>query len=400
MRLPRECYQVQQMIDTHLPHLSQAQLGGLALWVCGAILAGSACQNAVASALSPWGNWNSWRQYLREWLYDGSDRARPCKTELDVSLCFAPLLRWVLAWWRSGRLALAVDPTLKGDDTTAIVISVVYRGCAIPVAWRIMRANQPGAWMDPIVELLRELAPAVPKEMTVIVLCDRGLTSPKLWQQILAQGWHPYMRYPKSITFCADGGRRLPARAFVSRPDTAWVGHGTAFGTAAAKRRCTLLAVWYAEQEEPWIILTDLPPEEVGVSWYALRFWIELGFKALKSLGWKWDKTRRTDPARVSRHWLVLSVATLLTLAYGTRVEDANDRRIAPANLRTPPKALDPTHLNPRRRLGRTVSVIRHGIDWLRRLLLRGRLWRRVWLHPEPWPEPKPNLEITHHAPT
>ena len=32
------------------------------------------------------------------------------------------------------------------------------------------------------------------------------------------------------------------------------------------------------------------------MSWYALRFWIELGFKAVKSLGWKWDKTRRTDP--------------------------------------------------------------------------------------------------------
>ena len=176
---------------------------------------------------------------------------------------------------------------------------MVYRGCAIPVAWRILRANQRGAWMDPIVELLRELAPAVPREMTVIVLCDRGISSPKLWQQIRAQGWHPYMRYPKSVTFCAQGGRRLPARAFVPRPDTAWVGTGTAFGAAAAKRRCTLLAVWYVEQEEPWIILTDLPPEEVGVSWYALRFWIELGFKAVKSLGWKWDKTRRTDPARV-----------------------------------------------------------------------------------------------------
>ena len=138
------------MIETHLPHLSRPQLTGLVLWVCGAILAGSACQNAVASALSPWGAWNNLRQYLREWLYDGSDRARPCQTELDVSLCFAPLLRWVLAWWRSDRLALAVDPTLKGDDTTAIVISVVYRGCAIPVAWRILRANQRGAWMDPI----------------------------------------------------------------------------------------------------------------------------------------------------------------------------------------------------------------------------------------------------------
>ena len=128
---------------------------------------------------------------------------------------------------------------------------------------------------------------------------------------------------------------------------------------------------------------------------------------AVKSLGWKWDKTRRTDPARVSRHWLALSVATLLALAYGTRVEDAHDRRIAPGNLRTPPKAgpvLDtgtpaPRRRNPWGRPVRTVSVIRHGIDWLRRLLLRGRLWSRVWLLPEPWPEPKPALEITHHAP-
>ena len=86
-------YQMQQMIETHLPHLTQAQLAKLVLWVCGAILAGSACQNAVASALSPWGAWNNLRQYLREWLYDGSDRARPCKTELDVNLCFAPLLK-------------------------------------------------------------------------------------------------------------------------------------------------------------------------------------------------------------------------------------------------------------------------------------------------------------------
>ena len=95
----------------------------------------------------------------------------------------------------------------------------------------------------------------------------------------------------------------------------------------------------------------------------------------------------------------MLSVATLLTLAYGTRVEDAYDRRLAPGSLRAPPKALAPTHRSSREKPVRTVSVIRHGIDWLRRLLLRGRLWSRVWLLPEPWPEPKPNLEVTHHAP-
>ena len=265
---------------------------------------------------------------------------------------------------------------------------MLYRSCAIPVAWHIRHADQPGSWMDPTVELLQALAPAVPENMTVIVLCDRGIASPKLWNQIRDQGWHPGMRYRKNITFCADGGRRLPAQHFVSRPDTAWIGRGTAFSAPKSKRRCTLLVVWYAEPEEPWIILTDLAPDKVGPSWYARRFWIELGFKALKSLGWKWDQTRRTDPARVSRHWLALSVATLLALAYGTRVEDAQDRRIAPGNLRAPPKALAPNHRDPRSRPTRAVSVIRHGIDWLRRLLLKGRLWSRVWLLPEPWPQP------------
>ena len=369
------------------------------LWVCGAILAGSACPNAVASALSPWSNWHNLRQRLREWLYDGGDRATLCQTELDVTLCFAPLLRWVLAWWRSDGLALAIDPTLKGDQTTAIVISVLYRSCAIPVAWHIRHADQPGSWMDPTVDLLQELAPAVPENMTVIVLCDRGIASPKLWNQIRDQGWHPGMRYRKSITFCADGGKRLPAQHFVSRPDTAWIGRGTAFGAPKSKRRCTLLVVWYAEQEEPWIILTDLAPDKVGPSWYALCFWIELGFKALKSLGWKWDKTRRTDPARVSRHW----AGTVGGHAAGPGLRHQGGRRPGSEDCSRQPadtaQSAGSQSPGPSEPSGAYRQRDPHGIDWLRRLLLKGRLWSRVWLLPEPWPQPKLNLEITRHVP-
>ena len=367
LRLPRETYPIQQTIEKHLAHRSQPPLTGLVRWVCGAILAGSAGQNAVASALSPWGSWHRRRQYLREWLYDGSDRARPGPTELDVTLCFAPLLRWVLAWWRSGRLARAVDPTLQGDQTTAGVSSVLYRSCAIPVAWHSRRATQRGSGMDPTVALLQELAPAVPRDLTVIVLCDRGIASPKLWQQIRAQGWHPGMRYRKNITCCADGGPRLPTQRFASRPDTAWIGRGAACSSPTAQRHCTRLVVWYVEPDEPGIIRTDLAPDQGGPSWYARRCWIELGCKAIKRLGWQWDQTRRTAPARISRHGLVRSVATRLARADGTRVEDAQDRSVAPGNLRAPPQALAPNHRDPGSRPPRTVSVIRHGIDWLRR---------------------------------
>ena len=89
-------------------------------------------------------------------------------------------------------------------------------------------------------------------------------------------------------------------------------------------------------------------------------------------------------------------------------MEDAHDRRIAPGNLRTPPNAcpvldtgaLSARHRNSWQKPKRKVSLFRRGIDWLRRLLLKGRLWSRVWLLPEPWPKPKSNLEITYHAPS
>ena len=157
-----------------------------------------------------------------------------------------------------------------------------------------------------------------------------------------------------------------------------------------------MIVVWDIDQQEPWVVMTDLLPTEAGVCWYALRFWIELGFKAIKSVGWQWQKTRRTDPQRVSRHWLVLSVATLLALAYGTRVEDANGLGVDPGRLRAPPKFVSPTHRNGASRPRRIVSVLRQGITWLSRLLLKGRLWRRVWLLPEAWPEPSPNLKMTY----
>ena len=46
----------------------------------------------------------------------------------------------------------------------------------------------------------------------------------------------------------------------------------------------------------------------------------------------------------------------------------------------------------------RRISPVRLGIQWLRHLLARGRLWRRLWLAPEPWPQPPPGLEIAVHG--
>jgi hypothetical protein len=390
MHVPRELYPMERALAERLPQLRGPQRRGLALWVLGAVLAQSACQAAVLAALLPWAPYHALRQRLREGLRDGADKAVPCAAQVDVERCFAPLLRWVLAWWRGRELALAIDATAHREDVVALVVSVLYRGSAIPVAWAVLPGNVPGPWLGPILRLLRRLRPAVPAGWTVLVLADRGLWSPRLWKRVRDLGWHPLLRIQRRTTITPDGRERCPAGALV-RPGEAWVGRGQLGWPKGRRLTVTLIAVWTTTQEEPWTVVTDLPPDRVGVSWYALRAWVELGFRALKGLGWQWQRSRRTEPARVARHWLVLAVASLTALAHGTRVEDARERGLPPARLRAPPPPA--THTRPRR-----ISLIRLGIQWLRHLLARGRLWSRLWLAPEPWPQPPPGLAITIHG--
>lgn len=67
--------------------------------------------------------------------------------ELDVKTCFGPLMRWILQGWppEEKRLALACDASTLGQRFTVLVISVVDRGCGIPVAWEVVAATTKGA---------------------------------------------------------------------------------------------------------------------------------------------------------------------------------------------------------------------------------------------------------------
>lgn len=126
-----------------------------------------------------------------------------------------------------------------------MTLSVVYRGCAIPVAWHVLPANQPDAWRPHWLRLLRLVRPAIPTQMTVIVLAGRGLYVRWLFCRIRRLGWHPFLRVNAQGRFrpaCARAGRRLST--FVPRPGTTGQGLGVAFTGKHRRLSCTLLACW------------------------------------------------------------------------------------------------------------------------------------------------------------
>src|SRR5260370_22641826 len=187
-----------ETVSTLLPKLSRPQAKVLAYWSYGMVLVRSCGITLVCAALALQVDSaeQSLLQRLREWCYDAKDKKGQKRRELEVSTCFGPLLQWILAWWPADqpRLALALDATTLKKRFTVLVISVVYRGCAIPVAWKVVGAEQKGAWEPHWMNLFEKLADSVPEHWTLIVLSDRGLHPPWLDAQIPQLGGHPLLR--------------------------------------------------------------------------------------------------------------------------------------------------------------------------------------------------------------
>ena len=380
-------------IQAHMPHLSKPQATVLALWSLGMVLARSCALTAVSAFLATWlgRKENTVRQQLREFCYEATAKRGTDRCALRVETCFVPLLAWVVSWWQGTPWALALDATTLGTRFVVLVIRVVYRGCAIPVAWVVLSATEKHAWRREWLRMLRQLRPAIPKGWTVIVLADRGLYARWLFRRITRLGWHPFLRINTGGTFRPKGHvRGVPLQTLVPEPGTAWQGTGIAFKGRHRQLHCTLLACWEAGYKDPWLILTDLPPEASSAGWYGLRAWIEQGFKITKRAGWQWHRTHMTKPERAARLWLAVAVATLWLLSVGGEADETIPASTVPDMI-----ALVPTPRRMRRATRvRLVSVFRQG--WIRLLvaLLNQAPLPIGRFIPEPWPAvPVPEQE-------
>ncbi len=323
------------------------------------------------------------RQRLREWHWEKQAKAGKQRQELEVSLCFPFLLKWVLSWWGvdERRLALAIDASNLGLTFVVLSLCVVYRGAAIPVAWKVRKAAQKGAWRAEWLAILASVQPAVPSDWQVIVLADRGLYAHWLFHAIQDLGWHPFLRINLGGKFrLHHSSQFLPLHHYLSQSGSPWAGQGTCFKTNPIQ--ATLLTVWEPHYQDPWLVLTDLDPEQTHTAWYGMRSWIENGFRSTKRGGWQWQNTRMTDPARATRFWLALAVATLWVVSVGGQA----DAHLPASSL----LQLPPTHIARRLFKGRPhlrqLSCLHQGI-----ILILASLFNHSPLPcgaflPEPWP--------------
>jgi hypothetical protein len=340
MNYPQELCQWIADVSRQMPGLSRREAHVLGLYS----FAVSVVQSSGMSQVSYWlavllrRRENSVRQQLREVLYDADEKRGRQRRAIEVRRCFPALVRWVVKLWSPAQdyMVLALDATTLREQFTVLSLSVVVSNCAIPVGWVVLPANQTGAWKDHWLALLSSVKGSFPETLCVLVTADRGLYAKWLFQHIVACGWHPVLRRSAQGNCCiVETGQRLPlATLAVLCKGRLWHGEVVCF-QGQARLRCTLLILWDTNQREAWLLLTDLPSGQISPTWYALRMSIEFGFKALKSAGFHWERTRMSHPSRAERLWLVLALATLRCLSLS-------------APPQPQPRQLPPTHVLPK----------------------------------------------------
>jgi hypothetical protein len=397
------------LLAQHLPSLSRPQAKGLALWSIGIVLARACSLHAVVLALVCWLSFNpfSLRRRLQEWYREaaakkghGSGVWGLHRRDFDPNAISADLLAWILQDWSTKQIVFALDPTNFGDRFTVLNLSILYRGCAVPVIWTVVAGGEPGAWEPHWERMLRTLAARVPAGWQVLVLTDRGMYSPRLFRCLVELHWHPFLRIRAQGFYRPKGSQQwLDLQDLCPQLGEAQAFQAEVFKNEEGRLEGTLVAFHGEGYAEPWLIVTDLEPAVAQASWYGLRGWIEQGYKRVKGEGWKLPRTRLQDCARLERVWLGVALATMWVLLVGGEAEEAGaadastggEGGVAAESPQLPDLGrgeaavetqvgAEPTQ--PRR----TWSVFGRGWNVLRNALAVGVLVLGSWL-PEPWPD-------------
>lgn len=305
-----ELYHWQGAVRAAFGFLGCWQALGLALYSYGVVLARQCAPSKVAEKLPLVGKADSVQRRLERWL--DNDR-------IDWQRCCAGWARWVLSHYSGQQVILLVDETKLGNQLSAMVVGMAYRGCCIPLAFW---CYPPKAWpMKQVVlieTLLSWIAPSIPTGVIPLVQADRGIgTSPDLLRAIVALGWHFEVRVQKNTRLQREAEADCPLAALVSQAGQTWRGQGQVF-KKAGWLEAEVRVVWGQAYRECWCIVTNCP---AVTGWeYAVRYWQECSFRDLKSDGWQWQASRIWTPAHANRLLLVLTLAYAWVLTLGTVV--------------------------------------------------------------------------------
>jgi hypothetical protein len=299
---------------------------------------------------------------FRRWL--DNDR-------IEEHKLYGPLIQQALAEWGQNTLYLALDTSMLWGKYCLIRISVVYRGRAIPLVWKVLEHQSSMVAFESYKELINKSALLLLSfDCQVVFLADRGFADTALMAHLSKLGWQWRLRLKGSFWIYRKGRKRCKASTVTPAVGQAIFWHHV-FITEGQYGPVHIAFARHPQSNEFWIVVSNEPTDMNTFEEYGLRFDIEENFLDDKSNGFQLEATLIRSAKSLSRLCFVLAITTLYLVSQGVAVVEQGQRRL-----------VDPHWF-------RGHSYLKIGWKWVKRALSRGEdIVARLRLSPHPDPEP------------
>lgn len=271
---------------------------------------------------------------------------------LDLAVIQTAWVRYVVGQQQSLVVALDWTDFDADDHTTLCAYLVTTHGRAMPLVWKtVAKSTLEGRRNGYEDELLERLRAAIPQDVEVTIVADRGFGDQKRYKQITSLGFHYLIRFRQDILVTDQFGERRPGVSWLHRN-----GRARLLKEMAVTADCyivpALVFVRSARMKEAWCLATsrtDLSAADV-VRLYGKRFSIEETFRDTKDLhfGMGLKATHIRNGERRDRLMMLVAIAhTLMTLLGAASEASGLDRYLKVNTVKR-----------------RTHSLYRQGLYW------------------------------------
>lgn len=290
-----------------------------------------------------------------------------------VNDLYGPLIQNALREWGMTTLYLALDTSLLWDKYCLIRLSIIYRGRAIPLVWKVIEHGSSSVAFAEYKPLLAQAATLLPLSVSgrIVFLADRGFADTEL-MRYLSEKLHWHWRIRIKSCFKVYRPRQRVCKLARCAPKTGEAKFWHSIRITDERFGPVHLAMAHLrENGERWYVLSDQPTSLQTFDEYGLRFDIEENFLDDKSNGFQLEASLLRSAQALTRLCLVLAVATLFLVCQGVETQRTAKRRW-----------VDPHWF-------RGNSYLRIGWTWYKHAKTKGWSLLTHWcLDPAPDPEP------------
>jgi len=315
----------------------------LAMMIAGIVMSKKAQLSEMSSEIPTEAKDKSIEMRLRRWVKH---------IGIDGDMIYLPFAQQILNALSEQELVLVMDGSQAGRGCMVLMVGVVYKKRALPIAWLVYKGKKGHTTAKRHIEALEKVKVLLPETAKVILLGDAeyDTTEMLLWVQENTS-WSYILRTSPQIYVTTDGGEQAIGDMALGRNQVVQY-HNVGF-TQSTALKTNLVGWWSDKYDKPIYLISNLISKYLTCRHYQRRYRIETFFSDQKSRGFHIHKSHLSNPARVSRLLVAACLAYIWMILQGLQVMAENKAGY-----------IDRTERNDK-------SLFRLGLDWLRHCLKR-----------------------------